>query len=424
MNDTTRRFLTAIVERIPAGSEIVELRLFPSIRQGGIESGVAVVAVEPPEPEVVAELGDAVESPVDGTTGEEVVADDQSDVASGDVVAADEATTEADVMVEGDAPGEIIEYAELPGEAHVELPVDASDVASADVEAYVAEAAHTLVDTDVAIEDEEGGNGDETSAPQTFVPMADTADATDVEEALDDEMQTIVLNAEREYVPAGAISLGDASPGDHERGEGGGDERAADVTLHVEPGVGDDESPYADAPAPSDATHRPILADAPVSDDALAEAIADARAHLASPVGGIAVVAEPADVAAPNDEESIALSDILALPSPDGANASGDETGASESGAPGESVAATPAAPPAPPHRLQILSARYRLVIKGPDRGKWDVDITHEADAPLDTVERVVRGVAKRAGDDQEPQTFTGDSLRAALAAPVWATTP
>ncbi len=63
-------------------------------------------------------------------------------------------------------------------------------------------------------------------------------------------------------------------------------------------------------------------------------------------------------------------------------------------------------------------------MIKGPDRGKWDVDITHEADAPLDTVERVVRGVAKRAGDDQEPQTFTGDSLRAALAAPVWATTP
>ncbi len=48
MNDTTRRFLSAITERVPEGGRIVELRLFPAIRQGGIESGVAVVAVEPP----------------------------------------------------------------------------------------------------------------------------------------------------------------------------------------------------------------------------------------------------------------------------------------------------------------------------------------------------------------------------------------
>ena len=49
MNDTTRRFVHAILERLPAG-EIVELRLFPAIRQGAIESAAAVIALEPAPP--------------------------------------------------------------------------------------------------------------------------------------------------------------------------------------------------------------------------------------------------------------------------------------------------------------------------------------------------------------------------------------
>ncbi|HPV77204.1 MAG TPA: hypothetical protein PLX31_20040, partial [Gemmatimonadaceae bacterium] len=68
MNDTTRRFLTAIVDRVPNGGRIVELRLFPAIRQGGIESGVAVVAVEPPEP--VVEVVEGAEVAPDGVTGD------------------------------------------------------------------------------------------------------------------------------------------------------------------------------------------------------------------------------------------------------------------------------------------------------------------------------------------------------------------
>jgi hypothetical protein len=62
------------------------------------------------------------------------------------------------------------------------------------------------------------------------------------------------------------------------------------------------------------------------------------------------------------------------------------------------------------------------LVLKGPDRGKWDVDIIHEADAPLATVERVARGVARRAGDESDPEHFSGDELRHVIAQPSWAT--
>jgi len=46
MTDETRaRFLAAIAAQLPA-ERIAEVHLFPAIRQGGMESGVAVVAVE------------------------------------------------------------------------------------------------------------------------------------------------------------------------------------------------------------------------------------------------------------------------------------------------------------------------------------------------------------------------------------------
>lgn len=70
--------------------------------------------------------------------------------------------------------------------------------------------------------------------------------------------------------------------------------------------------------------------------------------------------------------------------------------------------------------RLTIYSARYRLTLKGPDRGKWEADIVPEADAPLSTVDHVVRGVQRRAGELAEPERLTGDAFRAALDAPSW----
>lgn len=52
--------------------------------------------------------------------------------------------------------------------------------------------------------------------------------------------------------------------------------------------------------------------------------------------------------------------------------------------------------------RHTVYTARYRLVIKGPERGRWESDVVEEADAPLLTVETVVRGVQRRAGEDTE----------------------
>jgi hypothetical protein len=70
------------------------------------------------------------------------------------------------------------------------------------------------------------------------------------------------------------------------------------------------------------------------------------------------------------------------------------------------------------PLRFTVYSARYRHTLKGPDRGKWEVSVTEEADAPLLTVDAVVRGVQRRSGDVDEIVRLSGDELRAALPVP------
>jgi hypothetical protein len=64
------------------------------------------------------------------------------------------------------------------------------------------------------------------------------------------------------------------------------------------------------------------------------------------------------------------------------------------------------------PRRYTVYSATYRLVLKGPERGRWESSIVAEADAPLVTVETVVRGVQRRAGDADEPDRMSGDEAR------------
>jgi hypothetical protein len=68
--------------------------------------------------------------------------------------------------------------------------------------------------------------------------------------------------------------------------------------------------------------------------------------------------------------------------------------------------------------RFTVYSARYRHTLKGPDRGKWEVSVTEEADAPLLTVDAVVRGVQRRSGDVDDIVRLSGDELRAALPMP------
>jgi hypothetical protein len=69
------------------------------------------------------------------------------------------------------------------------------------------------------------------------------------------------------------------------------------------------------------------------------------------------------------------------------------------------------------PVRHTVLTAHYRLTLKGLDRGKWQVTVVEEADAPLITVETVVRGVQRRAGDLDDPERMEGDAIREALSA-------
>lgn len=78
-----------------------------------------------------------------------------------------------------------------------------------------------------------------------------------------------------------------------------------------------------------------------------------------------------------------------------------------------------PARMPAPTAaRYTVYTARYRQTLKGPDRGKWEMSVTEEADAPLLTVDAVVRGVSRRSGDADETIRLSGDEFRAALPEP------
>jgi len=70
--------------------------------------------------------------------------------------------------------------------------------------------------------------------------------------------------------------------------------------------------------------------------------------------------------------------------------------------------------------RHTIYRAQYRLTLKGAERGKWDVSVLEEADAPEGTVDDVVRGVLRRSGEDAEPERLSGESLHAALLDETW----
>lgn len=282
MNDTTRRFLNAVLERVDE-RRIVEVRLFPAIRQGGIESGVAVLAVDPepvPQPDAIPQVMDA------------------------DVVA-----------MEGEAAGDTAYFAELPGHAEVIVPIEHP------ADAGVTEA--EVVEVDASVLERVG------TSPAEYPDVAD-----EVFEALDREAAL--------HVVADAVTVEmSIPPGDAVRGD--------EVTVEME------------------------------------------------------AAAVPADAPALEASEEVVLDDILALPPRE----SGVGAGAS-----------------AAPERLEILCARYKLTFKGPDRGKWDLEVMHQADAPLDTLDRVIAGVVRRSGESLEPERFTRESLRASLNAPAWAGTP
>ena len=73
--------------------------------------------------------------------------------------------------------------------------------------------------------------------------------------------------------------------------------------------------------------------------------------------------------------------------------------------------------------RHVVFTANYRLTRKGADRGKWAFELSATADAPLATVDMVVRGVMLRSKDLTESERLSGEQLRALLAEPAWRTT-
>jgi hypothetical protein len=62
-------------------------------------------------------------------------------------------------------------------------------------------------------------------------------------------------------------------------------------------------------------------------------------------------------------------------------------------------------------YRLRILTASYRLTVKGVERGKWIFDAQEEADAPLDAVEAVLRGVRHRSTEPADPELVSRDMM-------------
>ena len=81
----------------------------------------------------------------------------------------------------------------------------------------------------------------------------------------------------------------------------------------------------------------------------------------------------------------------------------------------GVAVVVENAAPETP--RMVVYAASYRLTLKGLDRGKWEVNVVAEADAPLVAVDAVVRGVQRRSGDVDDASRMDGDEARAILEA-------
>lgn len=147
-----------------------------------------------------------------------------------------------------------------------------------------------------------------------------------------------------------------------------------------------------------------------------------AEIHFFQPIkqggveSGVAVVAEHrAEESAPADAVEEAVSDVAVEiadeiaddVAPEVADDVTDDVAA-------DSSADAPADEALPP-RFVVHTARYRYTLKGPDRGKWETNVVAEADAPLVTVEAVVRGVQRRSGDVDDPVRMDGEEVRATL---------
>lgn len=148
--------------------------------------------------------------------------------------------------------------------------------------------------------------------------------------------------------------------------------------------------------------------------------------HLFQPVrlggveSGVAVIAaqEP-----PAQAETAPSSDAAGAQGPTGAWGGLDDVAQKDDFAPsGRSTPdrmlderSAPHRPDEAARRFTVYTALYRLTLKGPERGEWETAVVAEADAPLLTVDAVVRGVQRRAGDMEAVDRMSGAELREIL---------
>ena len=146
------------------------------------------------------------------------------------------------------------------------------------------------------------------------------------------------------------------------------------------------------------------LPEAPLAIEGVDDAIAADGAEVAEDVG-VEATGEACDPTEDASRDHSAVSSDAV-----------DEPAADVPPTAAEMVAASNAARVASRHT--VFTARYRLTLKGPERGRWELSIVEEADAPLLTIEMVVRGVQRRTGDGAEPDRMEPTALRELLQAP------
>jgi len=147
-------------------------------------------------------------------------------------------------------------------------------------------------------------------------------------------------------------------------------------------------------------------------------AVAVVAAYPESQPSEESAAATPADEVAPLEPSDVepAVSEAddgaAAEPADEAADSVEPEPVASDAGD------ATQASQSRPRARHIVYTARYRHTVKGTDRGRWAVEVVAEGDAPLVTVEEVVRGVVRRSGDAFQPERISGEQFRAIVPAP------
>jgi hypothetical protein len=294
VSEVTERFLRAIIAQVPA-DRIEELHLFSPLRQGTVETGIAVLATRV---EVPVDVPLEVPMPVDADAPEFLL---------------DETAIEIDTDLDSDldVDGAVDAAVDVVVDVEVDALVDA--MVDADVD----------VDVDAAVD----------------VAVAVEMDAETVDDDVVDAEDVVITDLQ------GAIDV--------EVLEGEPLELTADD-------VGDDEITILDA---SGVVHaEAIIADDGSDDESLEDLV-------------------PADEPLLAAEVTVETAPVRAV-------------------------------------RHTVYTARYRYVIKGPERGKWEASVKAEAEAPLITVETVVRGVQRRAGEETEIVRFSGAQIACALRLP------